>query len=246
MKILRRQKIYTETIYNFKEVKTQTEDKIEATISNKTFLNNFSTYIDKYFTNNESLPSFSIDFNDFIQNDCNMLLSKATLQFEQYYVPVYCKKSNKLIPGILLDIPKITALEKLCSDSFIDYVPILSFLPKEELSSRDISHYFLSRIPLVQKRPKIKMLNLDEIVPIVQEVRTNTEGVQTIEEPDVHSQLLQRQVLILDPLNLDTDSRQEKQRLKQSEHNKLARITIMYTLAFFALALVTFFIIYLA
>lgn len=245
MKILRRQKIYTETIYNFKKVESAFEDKFETNRSNNTY--NFFTYVDKYFMHNESLHSFSLDLNKFVQNDRNILLSEVPLKFNEYYVPFYYRKSNKLAPGILLDLPKIVVLEKLCSD-FVGYNPMFSSLPKEHQHAWDTFNFLQARIPLVKKIQRVQLSNLNEIVPFVDEINLINDDVESVEESNINSQLLHGQVIILDPvrLELDTMARQETQRLKQSEHNKLARITIMYTLAFFALALITFFIIYLA
>lgn len=217
-------------------------------MSNKTCCKKIFKHIDKYFMYRESLYSLHLDLGNFVQNDRNMLLSKLPLQFEEYYVPFYYIITNKLIPGILLDIPKIAALEKLCSESFVGYIPMFLSMPKEHRHIWDTYDFLQARIPLVQKRKRVQLSNLNEIVPIVDDINNYNDNLQSVEETNINSQLLHRQVIILDPVRLRFDSitRQETQRLKQSEHNKLARITILYTLAFFALALITFFIIYLA
>lgn len=215
-------------------------------MSNKTCFKHIFKHADKYFMYSKSLYSMYLDLGNFVQNNRNMLLSKLPLQFEEYYVPFYYRIPNKLIPGILLDIPKIVALEKLCSESFVGYIPMFSSMPKRH--TWDTYDCLQARIPLIQKRKRVQLLNLNKIVPIVDEINNYNDDLQSVEETNIHSQLLHRQEIFLDPvrLRLDSITRQETQRLKQSEHNKLARITILYTLAFFALALITFFIIYLA
>lgn len=214
----------------------------ETDKNSKNISNNFITYIDICYRNTELLPKWSINLYQFTQNDRNMLLSAVPFQFDEYYVPLYCRYLSNLVPGILLDIPKF---HSLCSESLNKDTPAKNTLFSEKhLNTGGITS--LSRISVVQDRLRSRVCNLDEIVPIIDELHDrNNEEVQIVEEADVSSQL-QNQMLMLDPLRLNSLTRQEKHKLKQSEHNKLARITIMYTLAFFALALITFFIIYLA
>ncbi|KAF7267997.1 hypothetical protein GWI33_018840 [Rhynchophorus ferrugineus] len=84
------------------------------------------------------------------------------------------------------------------------------------------------------------IVDLDEIIPVVEEAASfnNNPRGRYPSEGDL---------LVLDPLLLEIMPRKRpKAPLTDSEQNKIARITITYVLAFFALVLTTFFIIYLA
>lgn len=53
-------------------------------------------------------------------------------------------------------------------------------------------------------------------------------------------------IIILQPFKLNAINKQiEKEKLTLSDHKKIVRLTIFYTLSFFALAIITFFVIYL-
>lgn len=241
-KILKRQKIHSETTAHIREHKILHNGKMGIIHSNNTISNNFSTYIDRHYINSQCLSGFSVDSNVFIHNDQNMLLSNINIQSQECYVPFHCRKSNKLFPGVLLDLPEIVALEK-CSDGFPTYT---NSSPEERLNIQDKGNVSILGTSLIHNTLNSEICDINEIIPYTDNVATDDIEIRNVEEFSIHSEVSHRQELILDPLRLNTITRGEEQRLKLSEHNQLVRIIIMYTLAFFALALITFFIIYLA
>lgn len=105
----------------------------------------------------------------------------------------------------------------------------------------------LSRLPVfcekIKKRHQIP-INFDEISPVEDENPIIGDDLDTNRGEKCH---LEQSPIILRPLELEmVHKKRITNRFIQSEQKKLARITIMYTLAFFGLALTTFFIIYLA
>ncbi|CAH1981140.1 unnamed protein product [Acanthoscelides obtectus] len=89
---------------------------------------------------------------------------------------------------------------------------------------------------------KRKTADIEEIIAVVETDNAIVEETSDEVEPSSS----EKEVLLLNPLLLEMRSRRTKQRISDSEHKKIARITILYILAFFALALVTFFVTYLA
>ncbi|KAJ8945125.1 hypothetical protein NQ318_001590 [Aromia moschata] len=121
-------------------------------------------------------------------------------------------------------------------------MPILALPPIEFRRIRRSSDCY-SRISLLDvKKKNLRHINLDEIIPVLEETDCNHGSISSeretglVEEPKTFAQPEAEQVLLLNPLLLETLPR-AKPRLTQSEHKKIARITIVYTLAFFALAL---------
>lgn len=127
-----------------------------------------------------------------------------------------------------------------------------------EMCSRVCTNYFFYRTK--KKRQK---LNYDEISPVENEnVTISTPRVVKkypnksldeiekllLDKKKLEIQLqAERNIFLLEPLLLENiPSKRLENKITPSEHKKIIRFTIMYTLAFFALAIVTFFIIYLA
>lgn len=152
------------------------------------------------------------------------------------------------------------------TDAYEQYFEVKRF---EEMSNR-ISHIpsrkkkfgkiwasnlDLDRITPVKfkKRERENMFNLSSLS--VHELEEILLSRKRVEKELKHSKVrsledvrIARSFPILEPLLLkeDDDIDSEKVRLRISEHKKIVRITIAYTLAFFILAIITFYIIYYA
>lgn len=259
MRILRRKKIHTENIYNLENFKvlTHSNDYIVDInpLPKDQIVDCFATYSDLYFMNNCSLIGRSVNLLEFVQSDNCMFVSSVFNNVATDFVPFYYKNSN-IEQGILLDVPCVSS-QKYCDNnslhyvdhSFGNFVPIFSHMPNQIDTYRQKilsdSYSFRNSVCFKIKPPTLPDLN--RIIRIVDEPAESAENEQLLDVSEVTIQPLQRrEILLLDPLLLDAVPNHIKQRLTQSEHNKIARVTILYTLAFFALVLVTFFIIYLA
>ncbi|KAJ3642158.1 hypothetical protein Zmor_024967 [Zophobas morio] len=133
--------------------------------------------------------------------------------------------------------------------SFSNYCPVFKCC----LSNTRIVFFgeLLSRLSLhhqpVRRKPLVSLVDLDEISPVEDDNPRITDDliVNPVERPLLEKNRFNP--IILDPLSLEIIQKKRViNRLYETEQKKLVRITIMYTLAFFALALTTFFIIYLA
>lgn len=223
-------------------------------INNATLYDTFTTYSDIYFKNNQTLNSFIVPVHELVQTEHNILISNSVSNFSTAFVPFYYKYVAQDIPGMLLNLPKFDLNEsrdklELNSCLFKNYAPIFASTSNRFYPSKVYSHHY-SRVSFSNgKKKALQSVNLDEIKPVLDEI-SNSSGVLHYEETDLINEptnqpITERDVLLLNPLLLETGPR-VKPRVTQSEHKKIARITIMYTLAFFALVLVTFFVIYLA
>lgn len=105
----------------------------------------------------------------------------------------------------------------------------------------------LSRISIKQKKKPIRIVvDLDEISPVDDDNPRITDEVGNQSEKPLLGEN-RFNPIILEPLSLENlQKKRVINRIYETEQKKLIRITIMYTLAFFALAITTFFIIYLA
>lgn len=109
---------------------------------------------------------------------------------------------------------------------------------------------FCTRLPLSYSQAIFKkkvacrlLVDLDEISPVEDDNPTIMDDLTV--NPLLDDQ--RYSPIILQPLSLESlHKKRVVNRIYESEQKKLVRITIMYTLAFFALAIMTFFIIYLA
>lgn len=241
-RILRRQKIYAEPTAVLNEHKVSHNDKVEIINGNILLSNNYCTYIDRYSSNTKCLSGFLVNLNVLVQTDYNLLLSNLNTQFEEYYMPFYYKLPNMLFPGVLLDLPQKVTLENFCSDSLLD---CKSSAPRKHLNAQIKGSFpLLSTLPENTSKPRI--CHVDDTIPVSQNVLSDDTEIGIQEDLNIHPDILHIEEFILDPIRLNMITREEERRLELSEHNQLARVIIMYTLAFFMLALVTFFIIYLA
>lgn len=233
LKLLRRQKIHTEVVFSLKEIKpfTQIAENTQPSNTYPVSRDIFMPFSDLYFKQNQILPSYLLCFKDYVQCDNSMLISKKNHNIIANFVPLIYKNQQ------------FHATENL--ESKIISGPIFSNFPIIYYAPKVVCDYYSTRIPVRSKKPKIININLDEIVPMVEVVARNIEEHLDNNRINIE-EIMERDVLLLNPLLLEVQPRRSKPRLTQSEHKKIIRITILYILGFFALALVTFFITYLA
>ncbi|KAL1498308.1 hypothetical protein ABEB36_009124 [Hypothenemus hampei] len=106
-----------------------------------------------------------------------------------------------------------------------------------------VSQYYRNSCNVEPKKHRA-VLDFNEIALVADEVVVEPVNDRRISRDRFASET---DLLVLDPLLLETMPRQRvKTSSTESEQNKMARITITYVLAFFALILITYFIIYLA
>lgn len=165
---------------------------------------------------------------------CSLLITETSAKNCTHFLPFYEIKTSA--KGILLDIkhfPKVVNFQKFQLEnnhlSFNGYTAIFEYESKlinysifrtpEELYSR-ISHKSQRDAKIINR-----MYNIDEIST----ADTEESFLDGADENDIEK------------CNHDSS-----EGLSEGERNKLARVTILYILGFFALVSVTFFIIYLA
>lgn len=214
----------------------------------------FTTYSDFYFKNNQTLNTYLVPVRNLVQTERNILVSNTESNFNTAFVPFYYKYAAQDTPGLLLNLPKFDLNEsrdklELESCLFKNNVPIFVSTSDYFYPRKVCSHHY-SRISFLNgKKKTVQNVNLDEIMPVLDEMPCSSDVLHYDEadsfEEHTNQPINERDVLLLNPLLLESVTR-TKPRLTQSEHRKIARITIMYTLAFFALVLITFFVIYLA
>lgn len=138
----------------------------------------------------------------------------------------------------------------------------INYYPLNDYNYRN-SHKYSKTYEFKVKKQKV-FVDLDEISPVENENITISSPKLTkfhnkktldkmehklIEQKRINMKLqTEKNVFLLEPLLLENVllNKVGKEKLTLTEHKKIVRLTIFYTLAFFALALVTFFIIYLA
>ncbi|KAJ8920100.1 hypothetical protein NQ315_011755 [Exocentrus adspersus] len=238
-------KIHTEAVYSLEEIKVYTSllgepQHFHVDLMDKLVAVPFTTYSDLYFKDNQSLNSRFIRLGDFSETATKVLVSNKIVDFSNAFVPFY-RRSSQEFPGVLLDTKNNISLDlKESPCIFKNHVPVFtcvnkSFYPSKVFDSR------YCRTSIDGRKRAVRNVNLDEIVPVLEDLSLSSLDVSRYEEEPVR----ERDVILLNPLLLESATRPEP-RLIQSEHKKMARITILYVLAFFALILVTFFVIYLA
>ncbi|EFA10130.2 hypothetical protein TcasGA2_TC012310 [Tribolium castaneum] len=191
---------------------------------------NFAVYSDLYFRKNESL--------NVVERAGDLLVCDFTVDF----MPCFGECSRvlqvlKYSPGDCLSFN----LDK----SYKNYRAIVNY---SSFTNRVVCFGdLLSRISMKPKRKSIRLVDLDEISPVEDD---NPRITDEFVENQTDKPLLDKprfNPIILEPLSLEgLQKKRVINRIYETEEKKLIRITIMYTLAFFALAITTFFIIYLA
>lgn len=244
-KILRRQKIYTEANLSLKSVEAPQDCNV--VVSTPIIVKDaFFSYSDLYIKRKEMLYSCEIRLGCFSELDTGVLIRNDCCSFVSDFVPFYKTFLSMPPVGVLLDLSK--PRYKVNDSSKVDvctYFPICDPVTSHQVYSYPKKTYasHFSRNSCSETKKRRATLDLDEIVPVAEDVLPQHNN-RRISRARFASE---GDVLILDPLLLDTMPRKRvKPPLSESEQNKIARITITYILAFFALVLTTYFIIYLA
>lgn len=206
----------------------------------------FFSYSDWYIKRKQPLYSCEIMLDSFSQTETCVLVRYFSSLVSDY-VPFYKLLSIAPSTGVLLDLyeslPNLNSCRQskptICENKNL-YFPITSPVNAHRIRSypsKCYSSYYCRNSCYEVKKPKAN-LDLDEIVPVIEDIFPRENRRHANSEADI---------LILDPLLLEYNPRKRvKIPLTESEQNKIARITITYILAFFALILFTYFIIYLA
>lgn len=185
-----------------------------------------------------------------------------------------CDSHLKLLSDISGREPE-TKKDITYNESYRNYVPLITYnIFKNNLSDENIVFDFFEKTNRVclnycfflnkKKIPKSNV-NLDEISPVENENVTigNPRSIKKLSDKsldEIEKILLERKKIemkkeaeksknqfLLEPLLLEEVPKKHiDNKITISEHKKIIRFSIMYTLAFFALAIVTFFIVYLA
>lgn len=228
--MLRRQKIYTETNFSVTAL-DGTKDCSQFRIVPKITTTKCETFPICY-RQGIILPSCEFSLRNFVHTESNLLINCSGIKpsFFNHFVPFY-RLTRPVLTCVLLDVPK--SLTDPSGTSII-------VANNTHYSKKCYASVYCRNSMNRNRRP---ILDLDEIIPVVEDMlphyfNFNNRRVRSVNEGDV---------LILDPLLLEAMPRNRvKTPLTDSEQNKIARITITYILAFFALVLTTYFIIYLA
>lgn len=188
----------------------------------------------------------NINLNNFVQSlHSNILILGVHYQIGPY-IPQYFKQFEYNFPGLLIFNASSSKVVQ----------------PSKKINNFNPYYYRIPRSNLY-KRKRFK-INLDEITPVEEEneipsnennlllkepVATSSkytyENLETNKRFSNHNE---EDIFILDPTLLEAVPRKRSysRKLAETEHKQIVRITILYILAFFALTLTTFFIIYLA
>lgn len=175
--------------------------------------------------------------------------ARSTVKFLPIYDPQVAFTSG----GLLLDIDEflnIINLNKYTvynnSRSYKNYVPMISY--ETHFPCCDVIKPYseaCSRISCEKSKKKPKaVVDLDEISPA--EVKDVLDHFPETLGAELESNELVQECKVLLLKNVFDKHGKSKERVDQLEHNKVVRMTIFYTLSFFALIFVTFFTIYLA
>lgn len=174
---------------------------------------------------------------DFVQTTSGLLVNNKFSRFYEFWVPFYVI-SPVYNSGLLLDIANYDVKtfrkkkEYSNNDCFTNYVRIFDGLTDDTCHTSLPFRYY--QIPQVIAKTE----NLDEITP----VEDDTPELNELDNADSIES-----VLILDPRKLTHYApKRRRKAVSYSEQRQIVRVTILYVLGFFALILVTFFIIYLA
>lgn len=151
--------------------------------------------------------------------------------YEQYF---YEKKYDEVVSRISVVDSRKRKMDQFLSNEDLDRIsPVkhkkqYSVLPTSE---RDIL--------------RLSSLSVHELEDILLK-RKGSEKQKRVKIRSLEDVRFSRTYPMLEPLILKDEYDSEKVRLRIAEHKKIVRITIAYTLAFFILVIITFFIIYYA
>lgn len=159
--------------------------------------------------------------------------------YEQFF---YVKKYDEVVSRIAHSNPKVKSTERVVLSSYPDYY-------NNDLDRITPVKYKKDYINVpTSERDVLRLssLSVHELEDILLK-RKGTDKHGRVKVRSLEDVRLGRAYPMLEPLILKEDEYDsEKIRLRISEHKKIVRITIAYTLAFFILVIITFFIIYYA
>lgn len=229
--MLHRQKIYTETNFSVTALDSTKDCSPFRVVPNITTTKCVTFPI--CYRQGIILPSCEFNLKNFVCTESNLLLNCSGIKssFFTHFVPFY-PLTRPVLPCVLLDVPK-----PLIDPSG----PSVIVANNTHYSKKCYASVYCRNSMNKTRQP---ILDLDEIIPVADDMmlphffNLNNRRARSASEGDG---------LILDPLLLEVMPRNRvKTPLTDPEQNKIARITITYILAFFALVLTTYFIIYLA
>lgn len=228
-------------------------------IENHRAQSDFRVYSDIYFKLNQPLFGYKIDLsNVFFDFNNAKIYSRIYNNITYEYVPVFqnvnCNSASKLRN-------KLNKNTKL----FKNYIPAIIYNHnKNEIDNynKSICNDYNYRNSLMYNKTfkfkiNITTIDLDEITPVEDETthsifnnNNNHHNGMDYDGTLTRSKACNNgaNVIIIEPLKLEFINKKatKDKKLTLSEHKKIVRLTIFYTLAFFALAIITFFIIYLS
>lgn len=228
--MLRRQKIYTETNFSVSALDI-TKDCSQFRVVPKITTTKCETFPICY-REGIILPSCEFSLKNFVHTESNLLINCSDVKpFFNNFVPFYQLTKPSVLPCVLLNVPK-PPIDPSGTSIIVGN--------NTHYSKKGYASIYCRNSMNKKCRP---ILDLNEIIPVAEDMlphyfNFNNRRAQFASEGDV---------MILDPLLLEAMPRNRvKTALTDPEQNKIARITITYILAFFALVLTTYFIIYLA
>lgn len=221
--------------------KNEIIDSSKKKLNSSIFNDHYEPFSDLYFKYNQTLPGELVSFKNFTQTDDNYLIRRNFPNNLSNFVPFYQTNPNYNLESTdSQHVQAIPTTETSCYslNSFDSYFPIFMPLFKNaHFKPLNIynNHHLLNR--------RNSRQTLDEVIPLMNEMYQNIDNRSTQNQENEF--YLERNILLLDPLFLDLNERRTKMKKTRTEHNKIVRITIIYVMAFFALALITFFSLYL-
>jgi len=210
------------------------------------FKDMFFSYSDKYIKQNQMLYSRELSLSCFNETDKGVLVAPDLFNVDDANnFLTFFKDCCEISPGgVLLDLPKPNIDSKRCyCAAKIVNISIATSVNSHTAYPNPRKLFSPYCRNTERSKPKAT-LDLDEIIPVLDESGSFNENFRGVSR---NGYVNDGDILVLDPLLLEVMPRQRaKAPLTEFEQNKIARITITYVLAFFALVLTTFFIIYLA
>ncbi|RZC42945.1 glycogen debranching enzyme, partial [Asbolus verrucosus] len=213
------------------------------------FQKNFTVYSDLYFKNNITLNKSLLKLSAYVHGSNNSLISVHSSIHKKNFVPFF-NECFGLLQIVKYSPSDSSDINFNLDKSFTNYYPIFkydSFHSQIKFFNDLLSRLSLPHVQTFRRKPLSSLVDLDEISPVEDDNPRIPDDliINQIERPLLDKSRCNP--IILEPLSLEiVQKKRVMNRVYETEQKKLVRITIMYTLAFFALAITTFFIIYLA
>lgn len=229
---------------------------------------NFYIYSNIYFKLNQPLFGYKIDLSNVIYDFNHAKIYPRIYPNVSYeYVPIY-QRNFIASCGVLIDTPTMKRdnsrkfVNKLNKNTkiFKNYISAIIYNHnKNEIDSYSTIKDYNCRNSLNYNKTftfKITSKNynvdLDEISPVEDETSNLNSSpfnpkINEIVNKNLNKTTIEddTNIIILQPLQLESMNKLNKDKQILSDHKKIVRLTIFYTLSFFALAIITFFVIYL-